>query len=55
MANYLVFQSVHPGADRHGLYVTFPVDPVVVAAGLAQGLVEAALKLLEGSKTAFYT
>ena len=43
----LILEPVYPGADRHGLDVALPVDAVVVAARLAQCLVEPPLKLLE--------
>ena len=36
---YLVFKPVESCSDGHGFDVTLPVDPVMVAAGFAQGLV----------------
>ena len=44
--SHLIFQPVKPCPDGHWLDMTLTVDPVVVAAGLAEGLVKASLELL---------
>ena len=43
----LVLEPVEPGPDGHGFDVAPPVDPVVVGARLAQGLVQPPLQLLD--------
>ncbi len=48
--SHLIFQPVKPGPDGHWLDVPLPVDTVVVAARLAEGLVKAALELLYVSR-----
>lgn len=43
----MLLDAVQPSADRHRFDVADPIDPGQVAARFAQGLVQAALELLD--------